>query len=253
MFWTGSRYTAQTVSGPSATMASSIASAHASAKRLSSAVTSGGNGDRNRFVLATWTVPGTKGSNAVLIAGRPVIDERTHGRAVVGERAGDDLRAGGLADRSEVRTGEFPRRLDRFRPARGEEHAVEVGGRQGREPRRQLDGSRMGRGPDGVVGEPLRLRCGRLGELASAMADLDDEQAREPVEVALARVVEQMHAFAADEHRDVVVGEGAEPAEVQPEVAARQFAGALRDRQAPSPSCPHRSDVADSPIGRVPA
>ncbi len=74
MFCTGSRYTAQTVSGPSATIACSIASAHAAANRSSSAVTSGGNGERNRLVLATCTVPGTKGSNALLIAASPVID-----------------------------------------------------------------------------------------------------------------------------------------------------------------------------------
>ncbi len=60
--------------GPAATMACSIAPAHAAEKRSSSAVSSGENAERNRFVFATCCVPGTSGSNADLIAGRPVID-----------------------------------------------------------------------------------------------------------------------------------------------------------------------------------
>ena len=51
-----------------------MTSAQAAAKRSSSAVTSGGNGDRKRLVLVTWTAPGTNGSNGVLIAASPVID-----------------------------------------------------------------------------------------------------------------------------------------------------------------------------------
>ncbi len=105
-----------------------------------------------------------------------------------------------LADGAEVRAGQLPRGLDRFRPAGGEEHAVQVAGRERREPGRELDRGRVGGGPDRVVGQPLGLGRGGLGQLPAAMADLHDEQPRQAVEVALARVVEQVHAFAPDEH-----------------------------------------------------
>ena len=62
----------------------------------------------------------------------------------------------------------------------------------------------------------LGLPGGDLGEFGATVADLHSEQTGEPVEVALAAVVEDGDALAAsdDRRRDV----GAVPGEVQPEV-----------------------------------
>ena len=54
------------------------------------------------------------------------------------------------------------------------------------EPLGQLDGARVGVGPEREEGELLGLLGGRLGELLAAVADLDDEQAGEAVDVLVA-------------------------------------------------------------------
>jgi hypothetical protein len=63
-FWTGSRITAATVSGPSNRIFSSIASAAQSGSRSA--------GIRKVFVFGTWQPPGVSGSNGVRRPGMPV-------------------------------------------------------------------------------------------------------------------------------------------------------------------------------------
>lgn len=103
---------------------------------------------------------------------------------MVGDRAGDDLVLGGLAGQLEVLLGELPGGLDRLAAAGGEEDLVQVAGRVVREALGQLDGLRVGVGPDREERQLLRLLEGGLGEFRAAVTGLDHEQTRETVEVA---------------------------------------------------------------------
>jgi hypothetical protein len=148
--------------------------------------------------------------------------ERAECRAVVRDLAGDRLCALGLAGGAEVLAGELPRRLDRFRAASGEEHAVEVAGCKLRDALRELNRRRVRVAPDREVAKLLRLGARRFGEFLAAVADLHREQSREPVEVTLSRVVPHVAALAACDDRNVGVLVRAESGEVHPEVLARR-------------------------------
>ena len=90
-----------------------------------------------------------------------------------------------------------------------------------RQPLGEFDGARMRVGPDGEERQLLRLTGGSLGEFATAMAGLDDKEAGKPVEVAMALVVPDVGALAADHDRHVPLAglvDGV-PREVHPQVA----------------------------------
>ena len=117
---------------------------------------------------------------------------------------------------------ELPRRLDRLRAAVDEEDAVQVAGRKRSELARQLDRARMGVRPVGVEGQLPHLRERRLSDFfTEAVADVDREEARERIEIALAVRVGQIAAVAADDHRDLRVAVATHAGEVQPQVVSR--------------------------------
>ena len=143
---------------------------------------------------------------------------------MVGDLAGDHLVLLAVAAHAVVVAGQLQRRLDRLRAARGEEDAVEVGGGERGDPRRQLDRARVGVAPQRVEVELLHLAGGRLAELGAAVPGVDAEEAGEAIEVAVAVLVVDVAALAADDDRDLVVGPvGAHPREVHPEMAPGQL------------------------------
>ncbi len=182
--------------------------------------------------------------------GDAVDRERAHGRAVVGDMAGDRLvavrRRGGrrrrsrrgrararpLAARSRfsprasvVLPGQLPGGLDRLRPARDEEDAVQVARRERRHLGRQLDRLRVGVRPVRVEGQLAHLRERRLADLlAVAVADVDREQPGQRVEVPLPVRVLQVAAVAPHDDGHVVAGAVAPHAgEVHPQVVSREL------------------------------
>ena len=122
---------------------------------------------------------------------------------MVGDVAADHLVPLGLADQLEVLAGQLPGRLDRLGAAGGEEDPVEVAGGELGEPLGQLDGLRVRVGPQREVGELGGLLGAGLGQLGAAVADLAGEQAGQAVEVALAVLVVDVDALAADDDRDL--------------------------------------------------
>jgi hypothetical protein len=150
--------------------------------------------------------------------GDPGDGERPHRRAVVGDVAGDDLVAAGLADGLEVLAGELPGRLDRLGAAGGEEHPVEVAGGELGELGGELDGGGVGVGPDREVGEGCRLCAGRLGQFGAAVADLHGEQAAEPVEVPPPVLVPDVAALTPLDDLEALALARRERGEVTPEV-----------------------------------
>ena len=119
----------------------------------------------------------------------------------------------------EVLLGHLPRRLDGLGTAGGEEDPVEVAGGEHGQPLGELDRPRVGVGPQREVGELGGLPGARLGHLGPAVPDLADEQARQPVQVALAPGVVDVLAGSPHDRRHVGAGVGGHPGEVQPEVA----------------------------------
>ena len=143
-------------------------------------------------------------------------------RAVVSDRARDDLVLHGLAGELEVLLRELPRRLDGFAAARREEDAVEVAGRVVGETVGELDRGRVGVRPQREERELFRLLAGCLGEALAAVAHLHDEEAREAVDVLLAVRVVDVVALAAHDDGHAVAGLHARLAgEVHPEVVFR--------------------------------
>ena len=175
------------------------------------------------FVFGTWQPPGRERLERLAQAGDPGRRERAERRAVVGDLAGDHLGLVGLAGQLEVLAGELQRRLDGLAAAAGEEHAVQVAGRERGDPRRELDRRRMRVGPVGEEAELLGLVGAGLGDVGAAVADVDAEQRREAVEVAVAVLVVDVAALAADDDRHLVVGVRRQPREVHPQVAAGQL------------------------------
>ena len=152
----------------------------------------------------------------------PVDRERAHGRPVVGDLAGDRLPAALAAGTVEL-PRELPGRLDRLGAAGDEEDAVQVAGRERGDLGRELDRARVRVGPVRVERELAHLGRRRLADLlAVRVADLDREQARERVEVALPVDVLEVAALSAHDDRHVVAfGVRAHAREVEPEVVPR--------------------------------
>ena len=99
--------------------------------------------------------------------------------------------------------------------------------------RRQLDRPRVGVAPQRVEVELLDLARRRLPQLGAAVAGVDAEEAGEAVEVAVAVLVVDVAALAADDDRDLVVGPvGAHAREVHPEMALGQLLKAGVDSSA---------------------
>jgi hypothetical protein len=128
---------------------------------------------------------------------------------------------GRLADELPVLLGQLPGGFDGLATAGGEEDPVEVAGRVARQPVGQLDRPRVGVGPQWEEGQLAGLRGGRLGQFLAAVADLDDEQPSQAVEVAAAGVVPDVGALAPGDHRDVTAGLVRRvPGEMHPETVA---------------------------------
>ena len=126
------------------------------------------------------------------------------------------------AAREVVLPRELPRRLDRLRAAGDEEDAVEIAGRQGGELGGELDRARVRVRPVRVEGQLAHLLEGGLADLlAEAVAEVDGEETRERVEVAVALRVLEVAAVAADDDRHVRLLVAAHAGEVQPEMVAR--------------------------------
>ena len=138
--------------------------------------------------------------------------------AVVGDLAGDELDLAGVAGRAVVGARELDRRLHRLRAARGEEDAVEVARRQRRDPGGELDRARVRVAPDREEVELLDLARRGLAELRAAMAGVDAEEGGEAVEVAVAVLVPDVGALAADDDRHVGSSYAPMPREVHPQV-----------------------------------
>ena len=130
----------------------------------------------------------------------------THRRPVVGDLAGDHLVLLALTGDPEVLARQLQRRLDRFGTARREEDVVEVAGRHVRDPRRELDRAGVRVAPVGHEVELANLALHRLADLGAAVAGVAAEEAREPVEVAVAVIVVDVGALAPGDDRDRVVG-----------------------------------------------
>ena len=149
--------------------------------------------------------------------------QRPHRGPVVGELARDQLCPGRLALGGVIGLRELPRRLDRLRSPRGEEHAVQISRRERGDPRGELDRARVGVAPVRIEAELLRLPSRGLPELGAAVADVHAVQRREPVEVALAVLVVHVAAVALHDHRHVAVLVHPHPREVHPQVALGQL------------------------------
>ncbi len=146
--------------------------------------------------------------------------QAAHRRAVVGGLARDDLVLGPVASELVVLAGQLQRGLDGFAAAAGEEHAVEVAGREIGDLGGQLDRARMRVAPVGEEAELFCLIGTGLRHIGAAVADVRAEERAEAVEVALAVLVEDVAAVAADDDRDLrPVLIGAHAAEVHPQVA----------------------------------
>src|SRR6185503_2794503 len=101
--------------------------------------------------------------------------------------------------------------------------AVQVTGGERGDSSRQLDRPWMRVAPDRVEVELLDLPRRRLAQLRPPVAGVDAEQRREAVEVAVAVLVPDVGALAADDDRDVCSVEGAVAREVHPQVAFGEF------------------------------
>ena len=152
--------------------------------------------------------------------------ERALRGAVVGHRAADHLVLARLAGELEVLLGQLPGGLDGLAAAGGEEDPVEVAGRVLHEPVGELDGHRVGVGPQREERERLGLLGGGLRQLAAAVPGLHDEQPGQAVEVAAALVVPDVRALALDHDRHGAGVVGRVAGEVQPQVVA----GAVAER-----------------------
>ena len=147
--------------------------------------------------------------------GDAVDRERAEGGAVVGEPAGDGLPAA-LAAGGVVAARELPGGLDRLGAAGDEEDAVQVAGGERGDLGGELDRAGVRVAPVRVEGQLAHLLVRGAADLvAVGVADLHREQAGERVEVAVALVVLEVAALAADDDRRLVA---AHAREVQPEV-----------------------------------
>ncbi len=144
--------------------------------------------------------------------------ERAHGGAVVGELAGDELVPARFAAGGVVGLRELPGRLHGLRAAGGEEDAVEAAGGELGDARGQFDRARVRVAPVGVERQLPGLRGGRLSELRATVPDVHAVQRRQAVQIAFAVLVVHVATLAAYDHRHLVIGVGAHPREVHPQM-----------------------------------
>ena len=219
-FCSGSRITAATVSGPSNSIRSLDRARPPRAGR-------GPSGQWYALVFGSVDAARHRRLERDLEVGQAGRRERPHRGAVVGDLAGDDLRALAAAVGAVPVARDLDRGLDRLRAAVGEEDAVEVARGELGDPLGELDRARMRVAPVRVEVELADLGGGRLAVVGAAVAGVAAEERAEAVEVAVAVVVVDVGALAAGDDRDLVVGVvAAHSREVQPEVAcARSPAG----------------------------
>ena len=156
-------------------------------------------------------------------AREPGRGQRAHGRAVVGELAGDDLVAAALAVELVVLAAELEGRVDRLAAAAREEDAVEVAGGEPRDAGGELDRPRVRVAPVRVEAELLALVGAGLGDLGAAVADVHAVQRGQAVEEAAPVLVEDVAALALDDDGHLVGRVvAAHRGEVHPQVLARQ-------------------------------
>ena len=150
--------------------------------------------------------------------GEPGGRERSERCAVVGELARDDLRPRALAPHVVVVAGQLPGGFDGLGAAGGEEDAVQVARGQRGDAGRKLDRGWVSVAPVDVETELARLLGSRLAQFGAPVAGIHAEQRRKAVEVALAVLVVDVAPFAAHDDRHLVVGVGAHPREVHPQM-----------------------------------
>ena len=149
----------------------------------------------------TWRVSARAARTAP--RGRDARDrERAERAAVVGAVARDHDPPSALAARAEMLACELPGRLDRFRAARGEEHARHLRRGEREHPLRQRQRGRVRGGPVRVVGQALHLRrCGGPDLGAVRVADLRREEPGHGVQQTRSVGLDHIRAVAPDEHR----------------------------------------------------
>ena len=168
---------------------------------------------------------------------------------MVGGPAGEHLVAAALAADLVVLAHELDDRLVRLGAAGAEERAVQVARGELGDLGRELDHRRVGVAPVDEERKRRHLLRGRLAQLgAEAVPDLGAEEARHPVEVALAVGVPQPAALAAADHRHLLGGEAALAREVHHQMPLREVlqVGVVAscvspfDARRPSPAVGHR-------------
>ncbi len=163
------------------------------------------------------------------------------GRAVIRDLACDQLVLVGVSGQLVVLARQLQRRLDRLAAAAGEEHAVEVAGRERRDSSGELDRRRMRIGPVGEEPELLGLVGAGLRDVRASVADVDAEQRRQPVEVPVAVLVIHVAAFATNDDRHVGLRVRRHARKVQPQVALRLLLERVRICSSCRLSTRHRS------------
>jgi hypothetical protein len=138
--------------------------------------------------------------------------------AVVGHRPADHLVLLRLADQLEVLLRGLPCRLHRLSPTGGEEDPVQIARREVCDPLRQLGLHRGGVAPHREVGQLGGLLGGRLGQHATPVPDLDDEEPGQAVQDLPALVVPDVGTLPAGDHRDRRLRMAPLTGEVHPQV-----------------------------------
>src|SRR6185437_13847894 len=141
----------------------------------------------------------------------------------VGDVARDDLGLERVARDLVVLARQLDGGLHGLGAAAGEEDAVQVAGSEIGDARRELDRARVRVGPVGVEAQLLGLLCPGLDDVGTAVADVDAEQRRETVEIALSVLVVDVTALTADDDRNLVVLVGRHPREMHPQVTPGEF------------------------------
>ena len=137
---------------------------------------------------------------------------------MVGDRSRNHFVFPGFTGELEVLLGHFPGGLDGLGTAGGEEDPVQVARGVMSQTLGELDRGGRGIAPERKERQRARLSGRDLGQFGTAVADLNGEQPGQPVQVALAAVVEDGDTLAArdDGRREVRTV----PGEVQPKVVS---------------------------------
>ena len=221
-----------TVSGPAATIASSIACTQSSsvAGRPTAAVHSNVLGTRS-------TLSASIGRNGSRNAGNARQRQGAQGRAVVGPPAGHHLVAPLLAVGQVIAAGELQGRLHCLGSRVHKEHPIEVApARQRRSSMPPCTAEGVRHSPIRVEGELVHLLGRSRGEVAAAVAEIGAEQAGESVQVPVSVRVPHVAALAAVDHDQVIA---------TPSVPPRENAAADDGEPAPYPPTVYASCTAE--------